>query len=291
DHLVPENLDRYWQLTQQFLKIAREVWPSILAERGVMEAAARRDALIKAEAARLLRGSAGPVVVAGSTGSMPSTAELIATSAPLPNGAIVLPGPDIGLDEPSWRLIAGGDSGDERPVSPVIEHPQFAMHALLHRIGIGRDQVEELAPRSARERYASEALRPAASSERWGELAQSDFPVAAALDALSVIEAANAEEEALAIAIALREAVEESKSAALIPPDRALARRVLAALARWNLHADDSGGDALAATSAGRFACLAGETPLAGVSPVRLLGLLKHPLTRLRMKPDRLARG
>ena len=291
DRLVPENLDRYWQLTQQFLKIAREVWPSILAERGAIEAAARRDALIKAEAARLLRAGDGPVIVAGSTGSMPSTAELIATIATLPHGAVVLPGLDTGLDERSWRLIAGGDSGDERPVSPAVEHPQFAMHALLHRIGIGRDQVEELAPRSARELYASEALRPAASSERWGELAQSEFPVAAALDAFSVIEAANAEEEALAIAIALREAVEEGKSAALITPDRALARRVLAALARWNLHADDSGGDALAATSAGRFACLAGETALAGVSPVQLLGLLKHPLTRLRMQPDRLARG
>ena len=60
------------------------------------------------------------------------------------------------------------------------------------------------------------------------------------------IEAANAEEEALAIAVALREAVETpDKTAALVTPDRALARRVLAALERWNVAADDSGGDAL----------------------------------------------
>src|SRR6516165_5785226 len=185
DELVPDNVDRYWQLTLQFLKIAREAWPAILKERGAMEAAERRDALIKAEAARLRGGTNGPVIAAGSTGSMPSTAELIAAIATLPHGAVVLPGLDTDLDEESWRLIAGGDSGDERPVSPAVEHPQFAMHALLHRIGIGRDQVEELAPRSARELYASEALRPAASSERWGELAQSEFPVAVALDAFS----------------------------------------------------------------------------------------------------------
>ena len=83
DELVPDNLDRYWQLTLEFLKIAREAWPAILAERGRIEPAARRDALIKAEAARLAARTDGPVIAAGSTGSMPATAELIATIARL----------------------------------------------------------------------------------------------------------------------------------------------------------------------------------------------------------------
>ena len=81
--------------------------------------------------------------------------------------------------------------------------------------------------------------------------------------AIAVIEAANAEEEALAIAVALREAMETpDKTAALVTPDRALARRVLAALARWNVPVDDSGGDALADTPAGVFARLAAEAAL-----------------------------
>src|SRR5207237_6439169 len=99
---------------------------------------------------------------------------------------------------------------------------------------------------------------------------------------LSFVEAVNAEEEALAIAIALREAVtDERKTAALVTPDRALARRVLAALGRWNVAVDDSGGDALADTPAGVFARLAAEAALGGLAPVTLLALLKHPLTRL----------
>jgi ATP-dependent helicase/nuclease subunit B len=294
DELVPENLDRYWQLTLQFLKIAREAWPRILAERGAIEAAARRDALIKAEAARLCRGSDGPVIAAGSTGSMPSTAELIATIARLPHGAVVLPGLDTKLDEESWGLIAArGEHAGREVVSPAVGHPQFAMHALLGRIGIGRDQVGILGARiaHARERYVSEALRPAARTDRWQQLRGSDFPLPAALESLSVIEAANAEEEALAIAVVLREAVEEKKTAALITPDRALARRVLAALGRWNVQADDSGGDALIGTPAGGFACLAAETALAGVPPVGLLALLKHPLMQLGAAQDNLARA
>src|SRR5215475_4480052 len=103
-----------------------------------------------------------------------------------------------------------------------------------------------------------------------------------ALETVAVVEAANAEEEALAIAISLREALETPhKTAALVTPDRALARRVLAALERWNVGVDDSGGDALADTSAGLFARLTANAALGRVAPVALLALLKHPLTRL----------
>ena len=70
-------------------------------------------------------------------------------------------------------------------------------------------------------------------------------------------------------------------TAALVTPDRALGRRVLAALQRWNIAAEDSGGDALADTPAGIFARLAAAVALDGTPPVTLLALLKHPLLRL----------
>ena len=132
----------------------------------------------------------------------------------------------------------------------------------------------------------SEALRPAVTTERWNTK-KKDFTAATdkALAALAMIEAANAEEEALAIAVALREALEtKGKTAALVTPDRALARRVAAALARWQVKADDSGGDSLADTPAGLFARLAAEAALGGLEPVTLLALLKHPLLRLGAK-------
>jgi ATP-dependent helicase/nuclease subunit B len=285
DELVPEALDRYWQLTLDFLKIAREVWPEILAERGVIEPAARRDALIQAEAARLTAYPGGPVIAAGSTGSMPATAELIATIAKLPHGAVVLPGLDLELDAESWDLIGGRPEGAGREaVPPAVGHPQFAMQGLLRRIGIAREEVVTLATPAAhgRERYVSEALRPAAATDHWQQLGDSQALIEAALAGLSVIEAANAEEEALSIAVALREAAEtKGKTTALVTPDRALARRVTAALERWQVPVDDSGGHALADTSAGVFARLGAEVALGGLAPAGLLALLKHPLLRL----------
>jgi ATP-dependent helicase/nuclease subunit B len=281
DELVPGEFDEYWQLTLRFLQIARKNWPQVLDEIGSIDPAARRDALIKAEAARLSRKSDGPVIVAGSTGSIPATADLIATVARLPHGAVVLPGLDTALDEHSWRLIGGSEKSG---VAAAPGHPQFAMAALLCRIGIGRDAVAALTPARGRERLISEALRPADATDRWRHNT-SDAAFAAQIDAalskLTMIEAAHPEEEALAIAVALREAVAESKTAALVTPDRRLARRVAAALGRWDIAAEDSGGDALADTPAGIFARLAAIAALDGTPPVSLQALLKHPLLRL----------
>src|SRR4051812_18554928 len=171
DDLVPDDHDKYWELTLRFLKIAREQWPNVLATHGAMEPAARRDALIEAEAARLATKTDGPVIVAGSTGSMPTTAALIATVAKLDHGAVVLPGLDTDLDPESWELIAGArDSDGRETVPPEIGHPQFALQALLQRIGITRDDVRLLGTSGARERYVSEALRPAGATDRWHQL-------------------------------------------------------------------------------------------------------------------------
>src|SRR5215472_9981642 len=200
DGLVPQTLDRYWQLTLKFLQIAREKWPKILAEEGAIEPAARRDALIKAEAARLAAHADGPVIAAGSTASMPATAELIAAIAKLDRGAVVLPGLDLDLDARSWHLIGGREEADAR-VSPAVEHPLFAMQALLQRIGIAREQVTVLGTPAAhrRERYVCEALRPAAATDAWKQLAGGGIPwIDGALEGVAVVEAANAEEDALA---------------------------------------------------------------------------------------------
>ncbi len=284
DTLVPDDLDRYWEKSLRFLTIAREAWPALRAERGAIEQAERRDRLIEAEAKRLA-GTDAPVIAAGSTGSMPATAKLLATIATLPHGAVVLPGLDTHLDESSWQMIAGNDDDKSHDGLPAAGHPQFAMQALLARIGIARDEVVALAPAAPRDALLSEALRPAATTEHW-QLSRAGHAFQSSADAavagLSLIEAANAEDEALAIAVTLREAVEtQGKRAALVTPDRTLARRVIAALERWRVPVDDSGGDALADTPAGVFARLAAEAALKGLEPVTLLALLKHPLLRL----------
>ena len=248
----------------------------------------RRDRLIEAEAARLADHHAGPVIAAGSTGSMPSTAKLLHVIAKLPQGAVVLPELDTDLDEEAWQLIGSiRDKANGAFTSPpAVGHPQFALHGLLRQLGIARRDVETLgvpAP-NGREVLTSEAMRPSEATAEWHtRLAKPEVAekIAAGLQNLAVIAAANPELEALAIAVAMREARELDKTVALVTPDRALARRVMAALGRWNLVFDDSGGDALMDTSVGIFARLVADVACNSLEPPTLLALLKHPLCRL----------
>src|SRR5712672_2670922 len=145
DGLVPDQLDTYWQHSLEFLQIARRAWPAHLAEIEKIEPAARRDRLIEAEAARLTAHHAGPVVAAGSTGSMPATAKFLTAVAGLKLGAVVLPGLDTDLDEEAWQTIGGvRDAQGKFTTQPSSNHPQFAMHGLLDRFGVKRSDVEVL---------------------------------------------------------------------------------------------------------------------------------------------------
>jgi ATP-dependent helicase/nuclease subunit B len=285
--LVPDQLDKYWQYSLEFLQIARQAWPAYLQEIKKIEPAARRDLLIDAEAKRLTAHHGGPVIAAGSTGSMPATAKFLHAIASLPQGAVVLPGLDTDLDDDAWQIIGGiRDAQGKFTTLPASNHPQYAMHALLQRFGIKRGDVEILGEAAAQGRdvLVSEAMRPSNATAQWQRrLAEPDIAdkISLGMKDLAVIEAENSETEALAIAVALREARHLNKSAALVTPDRALARRVIAALGRWDLAFDDSGGDALMDTPAGIFARLAAEAAAKQLEPSTLLALLKHPLCRL----------
>lgn len=282
--LVPESLAGWWQVTLEFLEIVTTLWPQALAERGRSDPAAHRNARIRAEAARLAaRPPGGPVIAAGSTGSIPATADLLSAIARLDMGAVVLPGLDREMDERSWAAIRG-----ERPAPSVLGHPQYGLARLLERIGVERAEVIDIGrPEKAlalRRTVVDEALRPAETTDAWVER-RGSFPqadVSAAFAGVSLIEAPTERDEAAAIAAALRLAISApNRTAALVTGDRNLARRVAAELGRFGIHADDSGGTPLSSTAPVGLLTLMLEAVFRPGDPVPLLALLKHPLLRL----------
>ena len=282
--LVPETFSEHWQKTLKFLEIVTQAWPAYLAETGLLSAAGRRNAVIRAEAERLAASPPdAPVIVAGVTGSIPATVELMRAVAALPNGAIVLPALDTDLDAESWRTI-----GPEHP-----EHPQFGLKKLLDALGCARSDVARLGgPCSvetrARSRLIAEAMRPAGTTERWESFAAAarKDPAEAAPRGLSLVEAPSAQDEAEVVALILREAAETpGKTAALVSPDRFLARRVAIRLEAWGIKVDDSAGRPLGKTPPGAFLDLVINAVATRFAPADTVALLKHPLTRLGLDP------
>ena len=294
--LVPDEHARYWQITLDFLKIVQEAWPAHLDELGMMDPKARRSALIRREAKRLASvSSRGPVIVAGVTGSVPATAELLKVVAGLERGAIVLPGLDRHLDDRSWEALGQRQTAAtvkghvfDKDVQLLPSHPQYSLKQLLGRLGASRSEIRdlgnELLPDLAlREQLVSEALRPADTSDGW-TVYLDETPEErrkSALENVAILTARNEAEEALSVAVALRETLERGETAALVSPDRMLTRRVAAELARWNIQVDDSAGRPLDQTAPAILALLAAKLALNGCEPIDLLALLKHPLARL----------
>ena len=283
-NLVDKELSHHWEDALSFLDLLRTVLPELMAARGEINPMARRNLLLEAEAARLGNGADGhPVIAAGSTGSIPATASLLGVVAGLPNGAVVLPGLDTGLDAASWAQLGP-------------EHPQYGLKQLLDRIGITREEVQVLSDgrerpaAAARTALLNEMMRPADATEHWNTAIE-DLEAArdaGALKGFKRLTAPTQRDEALAIALIMRHTLEDGgRSAALVTPDRRLARRVSAELSRWDIAVDDSAGEPLAASVHGTFMLMLAETVASGFAAVPLLGLLKHPLGTFGCVPHR----
>ncbi|MGH6858419.1 MAG: double-strand break repair protein AddB, partial [Methylocella sp.] len=292
--ILPE-FDSYWRITLDFLNIAIEQWPTILAELGLADKARRQVALIEAQSRRLQDGTlSGPVIAIGSTGTNRATARLLAAIARAPKGAVVLPGLDLDLDDRAWAMVAGDP---RQNIEASFTHPQAALARLLGLLEVKREAVVSLGAvvsnLAMRGKFVSEALRPAESTSDW--IAYRGSVDAALLDAalngVSLIEAADEREEALALAIAMRHVLETPcETAALVTPDRNLARRVRAELLRWGVDAEDSAGEPLSTSPIGALARLAIACAASKMAAGDLAALLPHPLLRLGLSREEVAR-
>ena len=257
----------------------------------------KRNATLHAETERYRHAPpSGPVIIAGSTGSIPATAGLIAAVATLPNGVVILPGLDRFMSDTEWLLVGhqASATGAQKPDAAARSHPQYGLHRLLARMGCTRNDVEPLGSPPALLEYRSEILSsaflPTQATAGWGDIREKldAGRLAEAFRDVSLVEAANEREEALAIAIALRMALEdgEDTQAALITPDRKLGRRVAAELVRFGIEADDSAGTPLLSTPQGTLLRLLTEAALRPGDPVPLVALMKHPLARFGLSVD-----
>ena len=267
EKIVPEEYSIHWQDTLDFLKILTEHWPNILDATGYMDAAERRNMLLLGLRELWLENPpTHPIIAAGSTGSVKATSALLEVIARLPNGMIVLPGLDIALDDESWDAIED-------------THPQATMKNLMQVIQVDRPEVQgwnkDIDQNHLKTRVFREIMRPAETSGLWQNI---DDDICDALNTVKQIVAPGVREEAGAIALMMREQLENpGKTAALVTPDRMLARQVAGELQRWGIEIDDSAGIPLFNTAPGIYLRLVAEMVAENLSPIQLLSALKHP--------------
>ncbi|WP_313802010.1 double-strand break repair protein AddB [Sphingobium sp.] len=284
DLTLSDELSQHWQTSLRLFVILLAQWPQELARLGCIDLADRRNRLLDRVAARWANAPpTGFVIAAGMSTTAPAIATLLRRIAMLPKGAVVFAGLDQEMDGEAWDAIGPFDADPVTGRAPAGHetHPQYALKRLLDRMSATRDDValwrwgSEHDARAVRGRNISNAMLPPRLTSRWRDLKTADRSLAG----VEALEVATPGEEAQAIAIALREAVEtEARTAALVTPDRQLATRVSAHLRRWGIDADDSAGQPLSRLPPGTLLIAMAEALAERFAPVALLTLLKHPL-------------
>ncbi|MBC6412358.1 MAG: double-strand break repair protein AddB, partial [Hyphomonadaceae bacterium] len=279
-----------FQNAAEFYRILQDFWPGYVSGENLMEPMARRVALLDALTDLWLdRPPDYPVIIAGSTGTLKATARLMRCVAHQKKGLVLLPALDRHLKASVWETIED-------------DHPQNSLKCLLQTMELSNMDVQNWMPHvpvisPARRRVISESLVPVSATGDWIERIdilrenyQQDGRGGDIFDdatrGLSLIETRTEDEEALTVALILRETLEtDVQTAAFVTPDPALARRVRTRLARWGVTVEYSQGEPLEETRIGGF--LTGILKLAQRphSPVDLAYLLAHPLTALRREP------
>jgi ATP-dependent helicase/nuclease subunit B len=277
----------HWIDNTKLFAAVHAMWLAELRARGEIDAAQRRNRLFSRAAERWRAAPpATPIVAAGVTSAAPALAQLLRVVAELPQGAAILPDLDLAMPTGVWDEL--GEAGAADAVPPfarddAVTHPQYHLKLLLNRMGVARGEVQPwhraglAAGPPERSHAISNLFLPPQASKAWVDLPADKRR----LSGVRLIETANPEDEAQAVALLVRQTMAEpEKRVAVVTPDRGLARRVVQHLRRWNIEADDSAGQPLSQTTAGRLFLLLGEVAAEQAAPVPLMALIEHPLVR-----------
>ncbi|WP_120717751.1 PD-(D/E)XK nuclease family protein [Tsuneonella amylolytica] len=284
-----EDQSEHWQRAILLFARVQARWLAELQASGRLDAAARRNRLFE-HAARRWRHSppATPIVAAGVTSAAPALANMLRVVSELPQGAVILPDLDLAMPQAVWDELGAAGASDNPGDPPfargdAVTHPQYHLKLLLNRMGVNRAEVRPWhrrgigAAEPERSHAISNLFLPPQASKAWVDLPADKRR----LSGVRLMESANPEAEAQAIALLIREAVDlPERRVALVTPDRGLARRVVQHLRRWNLEADDTAGRALSDTTAGRLFLQLAELAAERAAPVALVGALANPLVR-----------
>ena len=167
--VLPDELSTYWQEILKFLTILFDYWPSILAERGQIDPVARQQQLLQAQLDFWTSHPPNaPIILAGSTGTLPMTRSFMRVISQLPMGAVIFPGIDLDIEDTEWRAI------EHDPVHPLS---QIARAMVEFELPISEVRywhvTEQMRNKSVRSRQIllREVMRPASRTWQWRRLA------------------------------------------------------------------------------------------------------------------------
>jgi len=237
ENIVSAEYSEHWQINLDFLKIVTADWPNELKKRNLIDACLRRNILLQKQVAVWKKNPNMKIVAAGIGLPFNALKGVIKALGEMENAEIYLYGLDKDMPFSSWENLNKSNILSKT-------HPQYGKKELLEVLNATRADVQNVTEKTNinREKLVSEIMREAKTTDQWQSM-KGNQELLAGLKNLSLIETEDNFEEALVIAMIMREVLETpQKTAALVTPDRNLARMVASTLKRFGVEIDDSAG-------------------------------------------------
>ena len=286
EKIIPAELAQHWDEILQFLQIVLSRWPDILNDMNRQDPTKHRLALMDLQIESWRNSPPEtPVILAGSTGSLPKTQQMMQAVAALPKGMVVFPGPDAcPISDEDIKAIEA-DSG--HPMHQIMMTCRVLDLTIndLTLWPVSQEPVSKERPAQkhvqARRALLTELFRPAPQTRKWRSLKEECTAIGPdSLDGLRLIYADDMHHEAHIITALMRQTLEHpDKTAMLVTPDRKLARYVRGLLLKWDIDVDDSAGTPLIDTRTGQYLKLLIDWGEQGGTASSLLALAKHPFS------------
>ncbi len=242
----------HFQKTFDLLKLILIHWPFIMKEAGVMEAQEYTKTCFSLLIHHLNESpSSDPIILAGSTGSLPTTRHLMKTILRRSNGYVVLPGADE-------------DIFSNLPPT----HPKAGLADLVKELCVSKEMCT-FAPGI----HSGQLLLKAAFDDSGFDLPKNvtsdNFP--------EMVEGQTLLEEAKIVALMCRHHLEENQPVTIVCPNPALQNHIVHELERFKVVPNISLGTALSCTVVGGFLMDLASLKNKFSLPL-LFQVLKHPL-------------
>lgn len=271
--ILPSDLANHWQSTLEFFSILFSNWEEILKEQGLIDKQTYQYKVLKMlQNAWQTKQPEYPIIIAGSTGSIPVVADFIKAITNLKKGYVVLSGLDCDVDD---EIVAHIDES----------HPQYYLNKLLNHLQTTRNDIENWCSNklqlSCKNNIIQNIMLPANLSYRWQDIKQDTLD----FSDYEILELDDSYEEAKTVSLILKQALDNpSQTACLVTLDSHLAIKVKSIMCRWDILINDSNGIELKNTSVANFFVLIVDMLQSNYAPIELLSCLKHPLASFGLK-------
>lgn len=276
---IEENLKNtqvpYYEEIYQFLEIIIKNWPVILQENGLIEGQVSLFQTLQSDPAAFFPEGHKPVIALGYVPQHHLERLFLKHVFKRKNSAIIFPGVDPFMDDSTWDHL-------------TPDHNQSMLQRVLEVMGYDRSDIQhwvlpESDASSPRLHFISQAFYPPPVTDSWyrrKDILKEIIPTATA--SMTLIEAETIQDEAMAIAIRLREVLKTSdRTAAVVTTDYSLSRHIQMIMARWNVIVDDAAGRPLSLTPPGILSELILNITTKSFDLSTVFSLLQHPLCLL----------